>query len=226
MSDAQSRGWGHPDSRGYFRNNIRKLGVAGITLWVHKDVLPLFEWFILDLTRDGYRLDGTADDWGYANRDIRGRPGVKSNHSWGLAIDLNATTNPMTNDGRLHTDLPPGVRDLAAKYGLTWGGAYRGRKDAMHFEFTGTPLEASRRVAQLTRTLSPPKETDERMKFTAYRKAGKDIALVAPGCFIHVDGEEWKVHCDKGLVTNPSDPITVNAREWDVLKAVAKESRM
>ena len=34
----------------------------------------------------------------------------------------------------------------AARRGFRWGGAYRGRKDAMHFEYMGSPADA-RRVA-------------------------------------------------------------------------------
>lgn len=226
---AQSRGWGHPDDRGYFATNIRKLQVAGVTLWVHKAVLPLFRAFIEELVDGGYRLDGTADDWGYANRDIRGRPGVKSNHSWGLAVDLNATTNPMTNDGRVHTDLPPSVGRMASKYGLHWGGWYSGRKDPMHFEFTGTPAEASRLVARLSSSpargaQTPAEEWDVKYKSVVLRSEDKSkdgsIALVAPGYFRHVDGEAWKIVKDNGFVINPDKPEDVNQREWDVLKAI------
>jgi hypothetical protein len=139
--NAEQRGWGDPDAPGYRQKNIITIAAGGIRLAVHKKVAPIFEAFITELVfGKGYDLDDVADDWGYANRDIRGRPGVKSNHSWGLAIDLNATNNPMS--WRLITTLPPDIRVLAAKYRLTWGGSYANRKDPMHFEFEGTPYEA------------------------------------------------------------------------------------
>ncbi len=55
-----------------------------------------------------------------------------SEHGKGLAIDLNAETNGL---GSETTDLPPNVSEIAAKYGLKWGGDFKGRKDPMHFEY-------------------------------------------------------------------------------------------
>jgi hypothetical protein len=58
-----------------------------------------------------------------------------SQHAFGNAIDINPSRNPMTN--KLITDMPPNVRDMAAKYGLSWGGDWKSTKDAMHFEWMG-----------------------------------------------------------------------------------------
>lgn len=158
VTPANKRGWGWPGEPGsdadrrYQATHLTTVTAGGVRLRVRKEVADLFVGFIGELTRGGYRLNVRADDWGYANRDVRGRPGVKSNHAWGLAVDLNATTNPMTNDGRNHTDLPPGISKLAAKYGLRWGGDYSGsRKDPMHFEFTGTPADAQAYKAHLAK---------------------------------------------------------------------------
>lgn len=234
---AYERGWGDPgDPNGtpaqrrreqeFRRENIVLLETYGVKLWVHKAVKPLFAAFIEELCRGGrYRLDGRRDDWGYANRNVRGSS-TKSNHSWGLAVDLNAVSNPMTNDGRNHTDLPPGVSELARRYGLTWGGDYKGRKDPMHFEFTGTPGEASRRVARLTprRSATPTTPTvneEEDMKYEAIRRTSDGaIALVGPGTFVHVNPEEWKVHLECDLVVG-GKAVDRNARQWDVVKKVA-----
>lgn len=145
MSDAQTRGWGDPDREGYARDHIIKINAGGVTLNVRREVAPLIAGFVDALVATGYRLNVRADDWGYNNRDISGRPGVKSNHAWGLAIDLNSATNPMTEDGRAHTDMDPAVvRPLAAQFGLAWGADYTGaRRDPMHFEFLGTPDDAA-----------------------------------------------------------------------------------
>ncbi len=157
MADARSRGWGWPDDSGYRSQHIVTITVGGVRLHVRREVARLFAGFINELVTGGYRLDVVADDWGWNNRDIRGRPGVKSNHAWGLAIDLNSTVNPMTeahpghanspghDDRGVHTDMPAWVRPLAQRWGLTWGANYTGsRKDAMHFEFTGTPSDVAR----------------------------------------------------------------------------------
>lgn len=144
---AQRRGWGPPIPYGDRRLVVAEAG--GIRLRVHKDVEALFEAFIRDITGRGYDVDDTADDWGHAYRLVRGSKTVWSNHSWGLAIDLNATRNPMA--GRLITDMPSWISSVAAQYGLRWGGDYRTRPDAMHFEFLGTPAQAAQRVASLKR---------------------------------------------------------------------------
>ncbi len=185
---ANHRGWGWPGApdsaadRKYRKENLTRLLVGGIVLPINKEVAPLFEGFIEELLDGGYVLDGnTPDDWGYANRDIRGAPGVKSNHAWGLAVDLNATTNPMTNDGRNHTDLPPGVSKMAARYGLEWGGDYSGRKDPMHFEFTGSRRDAQVRVTLLRSRptlVSRPKPTQTHLEQTVAALISEDMKKV------------------------------------------------
>lgn len=84
-------------------------------------------------------------------RDVTGRPGKFSNHSWGRAIDINPLTNPYIKGS---TVLPPEgqnyldrnrayiggilsdsylVRSFRKK-GWTWGGSWTDRKDYQHFE--------------------------------------------------------------------------------------------
>lgn len=122
MATPRDRGWGWPGAPGSaeerrYRQNITTIEVAGIRLAVRKEVAPIFVGFIKDMVTAGYRFDEVRDDWGWANRDIRGRPGVKSNHAWGLAVDLNATRNPM---GSRRTEFDrQEVTDLAKRWGLT-----------------------------------------------------------------------------------------------------------
>lgn len=150
MPHAGTRGWGNPADPRY-RKQITHIIVDGAQFNVHKAVAPIFEHFLGRLVvENNYSLDEVRDDWSYILRPIRGyedeyeRTGdmrYLSNHSWGLAIDVNATKNPMNR--RLVTDLPVGwVRANVARYGLQWGGDYSGRKDAMHFEFVKTPRDA------------------------------------------------------------------------------------
>jgi hypothetical protein len=151
---ADRRGWGpgYPVDR---RHDMVTVTVANaVRLVVHKRVAPIFKAFCDEIDAHGYDLDGVADDWGYANRPIRGSR-KPSNHSWGLAVDLNATKNPMA--ATLKTDIPAWVVELAEnKYGLSWGGRYRTRPDAMHFEFLGTPADADRVIARLTHAPNVP----------------------------------------------------------------------
>lgn len=76
----------------------------------------------------GYEIKSLS---GFSNRDVRGRPGVKSVHAWGGALDINAATNPMRPD--LVTDMPANLVAKARELGLGWGGDWKTRKDPMHF---------------------------------------------------------------------------------------------
>ncbi len=54
-------------------------------------------------------------------------------HSWGLAVDINADTNPLA--ATLTTDLPSAFVQSFKDQGFTWGGEFSGKKDAMHFQW-------------------------------------------------------------------------------------------
>jgi len=179
MSSAQQRGWGNPDGvvggRTYRLRYIRSFTHNGVTFpaGANRLVAPLMHALLDDLHKMGYVLH-SGWCWGYANRDIRGLPGVKSNHSWGLALDVNAPVNPMTSDGRVHTNLPPNAGRIAKRYGFLWGGDYTGhRKDPMHFEFMGTKADARRMRASLQhKDTTPSKPTQPPKPITS--KIGPD----------------------------------------------------
>lgn len=163
---AASKGWGQPGSR-YRAANIVRLDVAGVTVYVHRDVAVIFAYFLRDLDthlrRKGKSLAKERDDWGYAHRYISGTT-TWSNHAWGLAVDANAIRNPYVK--RLVTEFDPRwVRWLlAGKYKnlIRWGGDYSGRKDAMHFEFMGTPAQARALTALLRASSKPTKRPVQR----------------------------------------------------------------
>lgn len=160
---ASRRGWGPgwPANRSKDMTTITVGDRAKVRLVVHKIVAPIFKAFCDEIDRRGYDLEGVADDWGYANRPIRNsKPPKPSNHSWGLAIDLNATKNPMGR--RLVTDMPAWVIDLAERvYGLSWGGRYRSNPDAMHFEWLGTPAQAVQLIEDLAARGAPIEQGDD-----------------------------------------------------------------
>jgi hypothetical protein len=102
---------------------------------VRYELVDLVTRLVRECKHRGYRF-GTASDpsygcWGYSCRRIAGSQ-TMSNHAWGLAIDINAPSNPYTSP--LHTDMPSWMPDLWNDYGFRWGGDYTGRKDAMHYE--------------------------------------------------------------------------------------------
>jgi hypothetical protein len=114
---------------------------------VHRRLARLVD-FLLDQTEArGYLLDQTQTG-AYNNRPIAGTT-TASNHSWGIALDLNWRRNPVSHDGRPHTDYPPWLVPLWNSYGFAWGGNYVGSyRDAMHFEFMGAPSDADDQTAR------------------------------------------------------------------------------
>ncbi len=73
---------------------------------------------------------------GYVARFVRGKIGVLSNHAYGSAFDINASTNPLGARPPL-LGQPGCVRELvqiANEWGFFWGGHFKDRPDGMHFE--------------------------------------------------------------------------------------------
>jgi D-alanyl-D-alanine carboxypeptidase-like protein/putative peptidoglycan binding protein len=79
---------------------------------------------------------GILDDWGYAERTIRGSSTDLSNHASGTAEDLNATKHPLGVRGTFSRAETEAIRRQLRKYVgcIRWGGDYSGRPDEMHFE--------------------------------------------------------------------------------------------
>jgi hypothetical protein len=123
----------------------------GVKLPVRAEIAELIGLLCEETMRRGYRLvPGWC--WGYACRKIAGSSSW-SNHAWALAVDLNAPKNPMTS--RLVTDMPSWMPALWKSYGFRWGGDYRGKKDAMHYEFMGSVAEAKAQTERARRELRP-----------------------------------------------------------------------
>ena len=111
---------------------------------VRHELVELVTMLVQETKDRGYRF-GTDDDpsygcWGYSCRAISGS-NTPSNHSWGLAVDINAPSNPYTSP--IVTDMPPWMPQLWEEYGFRWGGNYSGDKDAMHYEFMGSVADAA-----------------------------------------------------------------------------------
>ena len=143
---ADARGWGSgwPDCQ---RDRLVTLAREdGLRIPVHEAISQLVAILIDETERRGYDVRA-GQSWGFACRPIRGTSSTPSNHSWGLAVDINAPSNPMRAD--FVCDQPTWMPSLWWGYGLFWGGWYRSIKDPMHYEFLGTPRdlrEATRRA--------------------------------------------------------------------------------
>ena len=143
-------GW--PASQDPATIGIKSYPVKGtkIKLRCAEKVAPLLVGFAAEFHEKIEPIDeGTLDSWGYAFRMVRGREDRLSNHSSGTAIDLNANAHPLSSKNTFPKDKVPLIIELAAKYGLKWGGTYRNRKDEMHFEVCLTPKQATERITAL-----------------------------------------------------------------------------
>lgn len=103
---------------------------------MRNELVDLTSMLVQECKNRGYQFGSSSDPsygcWGYSCRAISGSNNP-SNHSWGLAVDINAPSNPYTSP--LVTDMPDWMPDLWNAYGFRWGGDYSGSKDAMHYEF-------------------------------------------------------------------------------------------
>lgn len=92
-----------------------------------------FQGFINDLEATGYVIR----ELGGFNRRPRTSGGGWSYHASGAAIDINPSENGYYSrdqvGGYTITDMPSNVCQIAAKWGLGWGGDWDGTTDAMHF---------------------------------------------------------------------------------------------
>jgi hypothetical protein len=68
----------------------------------------------------------------FAPRGKRSNPAALSMHSWGIAVDINAATNPMRNP--MQKDIPDTWVAIFEELGWTWGGRFR-IADPMHFQW-------------------------------------------------------------------------------------------
>lgn len=153
---ANLRGWGQgwPVDRSADMVTVRARR-SDTPFVVHREIAPIIDHLVNEVERRGYllhRRGQVRDDWSYVNRPIRGsnRP---SNHSWGLAIDIDATQYPLGSDARL----PEWIVTLFKAHGFDYGGDWRRRPDPMHFEFAGWPSDARRIAGALASRKPLPK---------------------------------------------------------------------
>lgn len=153
---ANSRGWGPgwpacgAINGGAIRQVTATRSGSSIAGGVHANIQQLVQLIIDEIERRGYLLH-PGWNWGAECRAISGT-NTPSNHSWGLAIDLNAPNNPYTSTGQ--HDIPDWAYAIWRSYGFGCGADYSGKKDWMHVEFMGTPSDAAAMTGLALRNLS------------------------------------------------------------------------
>jgi hypothetical protein len=131
---------------------IKSFAVPGtkIKLRCAEKVAPLLVTFAAEFHAHIEPIDeGALDDWGYCFRNVRGATDKLSNHSSGTAIDLNATKHPLGHAGTFTPMQTVMIQALCKKYGLTWGGDYKNRKDEMHFEVSVNEAQCAALIEKL-----------------------------------------------------------------------------
>ena len=143
-------GW--PASKEQAEIGVKPFKVEGTSLKIRcaEKVAPLLINFAKEFNELIEPIDnGGLDDWGYAYRMVRGDPTKLSCHASGTAIDLNATKHPMGKYDTFDAAKVPMIRALAKKYGLKWGGDFKTRPDAMHFEISIGPAKVAELITKL-----------------------------------------------------------------------------
>lgn len=142
---------GYPASKDRATIGVKAFPIKGTSVKIQaaESVAPLLVAFCGEFHQLIEPIDGSADDWGYCFRNVRGSTNKLSNHSSGTAVDLNATRHPLGKIGTFPAEKVPMIRALAKKYGLAWGGDYRNRVDEMHFEINLNPAKAAALIKKL-----------------------------------------------------------------------------
>jgi hypothetical protein len=98
---------------------------------VHKKLVPVIQEVFTKIDAAGLKSKVRTYGGGYSFRAKRTSSKL-STHCWGIAIDLDPTTNAWGSAG----DMDPGVVEVLRSCGFKWGGDWPGRgKDPMHFQF-------------------------------------------------------------------------------------------
>lgn len=121
---------------------------------VRREAEELITRLVKETANRGYRFGVEGNPsygcWGFSCRAISGTSSP-SNHSWGLAVDINAPSNPRSSS--LRTNMPSWMPDLWNAYGFRWGGDYKTNPDAMHYEFMGSVSDMIRLTQVARRNL-------------------------------------------------------------------------
>ena len=120
-------------AREWVRHNISTAEVTILgEVTCHRLLIPQLQAALSEITEEGLGDLIRPDDYGgcYVPRFIDRDPSLPlSMHAFGLAVDINVSTNLLGSRG----DQDPRVVEIFEKWGFEWGGHWD-RPDPMHFE--------------------------------------------------------------------------------------------
>jgi hypothetical protein len=110
-----------------------EIGVIPKRVYCNEDLIPPLTQAFKNLISTGYVKELKTWDGCFNIRNVRGRTS-QSLHSWGIAIDINASWNQL---GKKPT-MTEGFIKCFTDAGFDWGGTWQ-RKDGMHFQIATLP---------------------------------------------------------------------------------------
>jgi hypothetical protein len=157
---------------------------------------------------------GILDDWGYAERPIRGGSEL-SNHASGTAADVDATQWPLGAGPESYLSAAEIAKlrsHLRVYQGcIRWGGDYIGRKDPMHFEINRDAATVARVWTQIKGASAPTPTPQEDDMIMIRNVSTGDVRLVLAGKVIPVRTAPDHVELQKSLKTLNLQPALFNA---------------
>ena len=105
------------------------------TIQCNKDLVAPLLNVLIELQVRGLLHEIEEFNGCYNLRYVRGyeRRRIVSAHAYGLALDINASTNRL---GQRSTTFSAEFVDVWERHGFTWGGHWRRRPDPMHFSYS------------------------------------------------------------------------------------------
>lgn len=117
---------------------LKFIGRPVHTLRVHKRLVERFESVYREILSAGLWAAVETYAGAYTFRLVRGGASL-SMHAYGAAVDHDPARNPLgaEPDTTFYGSAPEGqaVVQIFEEHGFLWGGRFKGRKDAMHFQW-------------------------------------------------------------------------------------------
>lgn len=125
-----------------------RINFLGVNIRVNKLIAPYLAEAESRVRSAGLNIHLKQEQCSCQNwRPIRGGTEL-SNHSWGVAVDLNSIDNPWqphlngsNHGGKMVSNWPPEFVSIMKDVGFKWGGEWSGRADPMHFEMAANPYQ-------------------------------------------------------------------------------------